>query len=394
MSKPLIGKIVLALSLALSLVVLSSISLADSAKEWTVLVYLNGHNSLDSFSKMNIDGMSQVGSDANVNIIVQWASIANGKTKRLYITKGGFDVVEEMAPADMGDYNTLVDFAKWAAAKYPAKKYMVDVWNHGSGWHLQDINVGFHVNDISYDDTTGHKITTEQLGVALGQIAQATGQKVELYASDACLMAMGEVAGEMTNSVKYFGGSQETEPGEGWPYQTFLGRLAAKPTMNGGDLAVALSEEYQKSYSGGVYGNKEVTFSAWDLSKMDRFYAAVRALATELKGLDANQLKSAFTAIDQTQAFALYDYKDLADYTNNLKAANVRVGDHALGEVTASMKELLLSVNVTDTYARAHGISVWLPSSKDDLTTYSDRYANLTFNKQTGWLDFLKLAVQ
>ena len=390
MTKPLLGRI----ALCLSLFAFSMAAHAADLKEWTVLVFLNGHNNLDSFGKMNIDGMSQVGSTDQMNVVVQWASEANGNTKRIYVTKGGFDVIEDMgAPADMGDYKTLVEFVKWAQAKYPAKKYLIDIWNHGNGWHTESINAGFHINDISYDDLSGHHITTEELGLALGQIAQLTGKKVELYASDACLMAMGEVASEMVNSVKFFAGSQETEPGEGWPYQTVLARIAAKPTMAGDEAAVALSQEYTKAYSGGVYGNKEVTYSAWDLSKMDRFYAAVRGLASELKSLDANSLRAAAAAIDQSQAFALYDYKDLADYMSLLQPANVRVSDHALSEVTASMKDLLLSVDVTPGYSRAHGISIWLPSGQSDWSTYGDRYMNLNFNKQTGWGDFLKAVI-
>jgi len=390
MVKPLLGKF----ALVLSLLGLSTLTFAAEAKEWTVLVYLNGHNSLDAFGQQNIDSMAKVGSTDKINIVVQWASEINGKTRRILVTKGGYDLIEEMPAADMGDYKTLVEFARWASAKYPAKKYMVDVWNHGNGWHTQSTGGSFHMNDISYDDLSGHHITTEELGVSMGEIAKLTGQKIELYASDACLMAMGEVAGEMANSVKYFGGSQETEPGQGWPYEMFLARLAANPSMNGGDLGKALSEEYKKAYSGGIYGNQEVTFSAWDLSKMDRFYAAVGMLVKELQSLDATQLKAALAAINQSQSFALADYKDLGDYLVNLKSSNLRIGDHALGEVTASMKDMLISVDVTAVYSRAQGISVWLPSSKDELAAYGERYSHLNFNKQTGWGSFLNLVVQ
>ncbi len=392
MIKPLLGRIALALSL--SLLTFSTVTFAADLKEWTVLVYLNGHNNLDRFGKMNIEGMSQVGSNDKINIIVQWASEANGDTKRLYVTKGGYDVVEDMAPADMGDYKTLIEFARWAKNKYPAKKYMIDVWNHGNGWHIQDVNAGLHINDISYDDLSGHHITTEQLGVAMGEIAKLTGQKVELYASDACLMAMAEVAGEMANSVKFFGGSQETEPGEGWPYQTFLARLAAKPTMDGGELAIALSQEYTKAYSaGGVYSKNEVTFSAFDLSKMDQFYTAVRALTNELKSLDATSLKSATAAVNRAQSFALPDYKDLADYLSLIKQAKVRVSDKAFADVNESLKALVLSNDVTPGFKKAHGLSVWLTNYTQDWDSYSDRYVHLNFNKQTGWADFLQTVV-
>ena len=59
-------------------------------------------------------------------------------------------------------------------------------------------NGGFTTKDISYDDVSGHVITTEQLALAMGEIQKITGNKVELYGSDACLMAMAEIAGEMS----------------------------------------------------------------------------------------------------------------------------------------------------------------------------------------------------
>jgi len=272
----------------------SSSALASEMKEWTVLVFLNGHNNLDSFGLMNINQMIQVGSSDQVNVVVQWASKKNGHTKRIYINKGSYEVIQDMPQVDMGNYKNLVDFANWAQQKYPAKKYLVDVWNHGNGWHIMDGvfgNSSVHTNDISFDDTTGHSIKTEELGRAMGEIAQLTGGKVELYASDACLMAMAEVAAEMTNSVKYFAGSQEVEPGEGWPYTTFLAGLVDHPSMDGGGVAKLLSREYKAAYSGGVYGQKTVTFSAWDLSKMTSFYDAVKNLAGQLKALDTPSCK-------------------------------------------------------------------------------------------------------
>jgi hypothetical protein len=395
MTKPLLGRI----ALGLSILMLSTVSFAKEvkataeAKDWTVLVFLNGHNSLDSFGKMNIDQMSQVGSSDKVNVVVQWASEINGNTKRLFVKKGGYDVVQDMKPVNMGDYKNLIEFVRWGQANYPAKKYMIDVWNHGNGWHMQEMGQ-IHTNDISYDDIFHSQITTEQLGLAMAESAKITGHKVELYASDACMMAMGEVAAELSDSVKFFGGSQETEPGEGWPYSTFLARLIAKPTMDGGELASALSQEYKAAYSGGLYGNKEVTFSAWDLSKIDAFYGAVKNLATELKALDPQSLKAAFNVIGQAQSFAVFDYKDLSDYVTLVDQSNLRLSTHAVADVATSMNQMLLSVDVTPYYARAHGVSVWLPTYQDDWTRYGSRYLKLNFNKKTGWGDFLSTVLK
>lgn len=94
-------------------------------KEWTVLVFLNGHNNLDYFGSKDINEMEQVGSTDQMNIVVQWASLANGNTKRLYVTqdadanKVSSVPVEEMSPVDMGDYRNLVEFIRWGAKNFP-----------------------------------------------------------------------------------------------------------------------------------------------------------------------------------------------------------------------------------------------------------------------------------
>ncbi len=252
----------------------------NGVKDWTFLVFLNGKNSLDSFGALDINEMEKVGSTDKINVLVQWASTSNHKTQRLYVQKDNdpnrvtSPVVQDMGSVDMGDWRSLVEFVQWGVANYPAKHYFIDVWDHGSGWHLN--SGGFSPRDISWDDDTGHFMTTKQLGQALAEAAKAIGHKVDLYGSDACLMGMAEVAGEMSNSVEFSVGSEETEPGEGWPYDGLLSRWSALPTASASDVAKILTTEYVKSYQGGSQGKSEVTFSAFDLSKLNKVSFAVK----------------------------------------------------------------------------------------------------------------------
>ena len=190
-------------------------------KEWTFLLFLNGHNNLSSFGDMNLKDMEKSGSTDKVNLVVEWGKADDEMTHRLLVekstdpTKVSSPMIMSRKNVDMGDYHNLVDFAKWGIENFPAKHYFVAVWNHGSGWHLQEllkINSIVHINDISYDDASGNHITTEQLGLALGEVKGLIGHNVDIYGSDACLMQMIEVVGKMKDSVDYFIDSQETEP--------------------------------------------------------------------------------------------------------------------------------------------------------------------------------------
>ena len=211
--------------LAFALIALSCWSHAASAseKEWTFLLYLNGNNNLDSFGKLNINQMEAVGSSDAVNLVVQWASLENGDTRRLLVQKDSdfsnvtSPIVQNMGQVDMGDAKSLEDFIKWGISTYPAKHYFVAVWDHGSGWRAARALAAsgggsLHVNDISWDDNTGHSITTKQLGGVMNNVARWLGRKIDIYGSDACLMGMAEIAGEMKDSVAYFVGSQDLEP--------------------------------------------------------------------------------------------------------------------------------------------------------------------------------------
>lgn len=367
-------------------------------KEWTFLLFLNGHNNLSSFGDMNIKDMEKSGSTDQVNLVVEWGSASTKDNRRLLVEKSK-DPSKVTSPTlmtkknvDMGDYKQLVDFVKWGAENFPAKHYFVAVWNHGSGWHFQDMNKlgssDFQTTDISYDDNTGNRITTEQLGLAMKEIKNILGRNVDIYGSDACLMQMIEVANEMKDSVDYFVGSQELEPGEGWPYAPFMKKWTATPTLTPSEVSVLLSKEYLASYNGGVYGRKSVTFSALDMSKLDQLNSSVAQLVNHLKGFDAASLKKIKSASNSTLDFYYSDYKDLGDFLKKLSSTATVKDSKLIDQVQNSLKSSILSTDNSSTYAAATGLSIWIPSS---VTSDMTRYKQLEFNKQTAWADFLKV---
>jgi len=377
--------------------------------EWTFFVFLNGNNNLDPFGDINIKQMEEIGSTDQVNILVQWASLSRPTVQRLLIKKNGdgsneivSPVVQDIGPVDMGDYRTLVDFLKWGAYNYPAKKYFVSVWNHGSGWHssfarqqkaIQRFTPGngfLDTFDISFDDNTENKITTPQLGEALKQFSEYIEHKVELYACDACLMSIAEVASEMQESVEYFAGSQDLEPGYGWPYHKFLSRWVAKPTMSGRELAGILSEEYFSAYSGGVYGNSSVTFSALDLAHFSSFEEAMKNFGTEFYYLGRSKLLSVMNSANESLLFTMDDYRDLKDFLLKIKPEQgSRLADR-LTRLQLSLDRLVITNHASaPAFSNAHGLSIWMPITQDIFDKHKVEYKDLKFNKNTNWLSAL-----
>lgn len=389
-----------------SLFLLATATLTSGAaskveKDWTFLIFLNGNNSLDSFGAGDINEMEAVGSTDNVNIVVQWASMSKTSVKRLLVQKDtDFNVVtspilEEMGAVDMGDWRKLVEFVAWGKANYPAKHYFIDIWNHGSGWHKKKSNGAIVIKDISSDDKTGNVITTEELGQAMSESAQILGQKVDIYGSDACLMAMAEVAGEMTNSVKIFVGSQELEPGDGWDYRAFMqGWKDLGSEATPAAVAKVLTKTYLESYQAGSQGNADVTLSAYDLEKTESLNSAIQSFGKAFIESQATSVVLFKRALSSSQKFYYTDYVDLGDFVKNFSAIAPGFDSKITNDLKLAINDFVISNEVSEDYRNAQGLSVWIPNSSYGFEGRKARYAGLNFARQSDWLNVLDIALK
>ena len=255
--------------------------------------------------------------------------------------------------------------------------------------NMSKLSSSIHINDISYDDNSGNHITTEQLGTAMGEIKSILGRSVDIYGSDACLMQMIEVATEMKDTANYFVGSQDLEPGAGWPYAPFIQKWTQNPMMTPADVSILLSKEYLKAYSkGGVYGEDGVTFSAMDVSKLDALNTSVTALATHLKSMDAASLKKVKTAAEASQDFYYSDYKDLGDFLKRIESLQINSDQILISQVKSDLAAAILSTDNSSSYSKATGLSIWMPGTYD-ASSYMQRYQGLQFDKLTNWSSLL-----
>lgn len=388
---------------------------ADQApvkKKWTFMVFLNGNNNLDNktnrFGEKNIKAMEQVGSNDDVNIVVQWASLTTHKVTRLYIQKSTnpdkvtSPVIEDLGSVDMGNPESLENFVAWTVEHYPAEHYFIDVWNHGGGW--QKKRLAGASRDISWDDLTGNSITTEQLGHVMARAAFLIGHKVDIYGSDACLMGMIEVANEMSDSVQYFIGSQETEPMEGWPYAQLLAKWEATKDATSNEIVNILTQEFVKAYQpGGVYPENYVTMSAYDLSKLPALNKTLYALGETMRQLPPGARARVLALVNEVQKFDFPDYADLIDFMTILSSANLK-GLHVeeMDKVIAAANAMIIANKTTAGYEHANGLSIWLPKDKNvtypnDEFTYkqkAERYKHLRFSLNTKWNQTLESLLQ
>ncbi len=423
---------------------------AGAGADWTVMVYLAGDNNLDGAGVADLREMKKVGSSASVNVIAQFdRGGSRGTTKRFYLRKSTDlpkDAVQDLGETDTGDPRVLCDFFRWGVKHYPARHYLLVIWNHGAGWDDSNLyaNHGDYFSGdpppiarkgvvmnaegsvarapapkarpvpmaqarsairrahralfastvdtmvrsraIAFDDQAKDFLDNMELKRALGEMKKLLGRPLDLIGFDACLMAMLEVNYQIMATARYAVGSEEEEPGNGWPYDRILKALAKKPAMAPDELARTVVAQYAASYGVG----EGVTLAAVDLGQSDSLAAAVEKLGESLLKRVGNQsattLLSAVRAKVQEYSAPYDDYVDLVDLCDGLQRL---LGDAVVTEACTAVKQavakmVLASAAKGSQVARSHGISIYFPKHK-----VCALYANLDFGKKNAWAKFI-----
>lgn len=366
--------------------------------EWTIMVFVNAKNNLERFGLKDVNEMEMVGSSDKVNIVVELGrmdgfdtSEGDWKGSRRYLIKKDNDtsavtspVLQDLGPKDMGDWRHLVDFGKWAKSNFPAKKYMLVVWNHGSGWEKNAKSV--IDKGLSYDDETGNHFTMPELSRALEEIG-----RLDLYGADACLMQMMSVAYEIKDNITYIVSSEENEPGDGYTYNTFLAPVVAEPTMTpyqfGKATVDSYSDHYQSTGDGSTQSMVRTASLAKTLELMNDFAYAVT------QNVPKATVKSAVSA---AQSFGISDNKDLYHFVSLVadKTDNASVKEKAKALMSYIARSLVSYHRYTNSsggwwgpvdYSNSHGMAVYLPGY-----SYDSNYEELQFAKYSNWDEFIQ----
>ncbi|MDD4005186.1 MAG: clostripain-related cysteine peptidase, partial [Elusimicrobiaceae bacterium] len=362
---------------------------------------MNGKNDLSEESDSDLDEMARVGSDSSVNIVVEQGSMnlysgEFGEVKRLYIgkqsgTNPGYVLLDARKKIDMGDWKEVVRFVKYAKKNFPAEKYMLVIWNHGTGWveekgkaiegtappSAETLNRG-----ISYDDETHNDITVPEMRAMLKAIGG-----IDLLAADACLMADIAVSAEISGYAPYVVASQEIEPPGGYDYSLLLKSITDNPGMDGREAALATLSMFARTYS---FAWADATTSVVDSARLSKFIDDVRIFVQ--KAVATSDKPALAEAYFKAQRF--YD-RTAADFYDFLKIASERTSDaglkahmvHMMAEISGSVVIGNAAFDKHD--SRAHGISVYMPPAE-----YSSDYDKLLFGKYTGWGRFVELMLK
>ncbi len=135
---------------------------------------------------------------------------------------------------DTGDPANLVDFVTWAIKNFPAERYILSLFGHGTGW----IGYGFDYSAGSFNHSNYDMLNMPELNQAMDEILQETGiGKFDLFIWHACLMGQLEVMGATMPFADYAIVSEEDLDRSGWDYTAMLTQINENPEISSFELS-------------------------------------------------------------------------------------------------------------------------------------------------------------
>lgn len=400
------------------------------ATDWTFMVYLDGDNNLEGAGIDDFNEMEMIGSNDNVKIVVLFDRIpgydsSNGDwtDTRRGLVIGDADPylisspLESVGEKNMGDPATVTEFVNWAIATYPANHYALVLWNHGGGWRdsaaalakeiayweniarapsspaqrslaqtrleklKEEQKQASVLKEVCIDTTSGSDaLYTREVRQALEGIPT----KLDILGFDACLMQMMEVAYEMKNEAFYMVGSEQTEPGDGWPYNYILLDLRSSPGMSPAQLASVIVNRYGESYSGAE------TQAAVDLSKMSALASSLSSFASAMIAADT-EWQNYFQARVYSNYYSDANFRDLGSFLAQMisRAQSSTVLSAAIQAQTDFLSAVV--ANHSSTREGAHGLSIYL-TNLGSYPSASYNSSQILFAADTQWDEMLLAA--
>ena len=319
-------------------------STTRARKDWNFLVYLAANNNLHTFAIDNLHQMINMGSNKNINIIVQLDEYGGKQINRYYIEKGNTITActfGHSVETISGTPESLYEFIKWSVQNFPANHNAVVLWNHGSGvkdpsrwkrvlmshrddlsafnpqtglleisktskkedvskthtevYYLEIVKEDLKEKGIAFNDAYGTFLSNQDLKNVFDAVSTNVlgGRKIDLACMDACHMAMAEVGSQVKDSVCYMTGSEEIEPGAGYNYSYVLEPFMNR-TLTPRELAQHIVNSYERHYRNRY---AEYTQSAIDLQHLGLIENNLRLMGMYLTSLVCNKESSEFAKL-------------------------------------------------------------------------------------------------
>jgi hypothetical protein len=380
--------------------------------EWTIIHYLAVDNNLEGQGFGDLREMSYAGSDANINIVVQYDR-AEGydssggdwtTTRRFYVqnaprvtldsrqraeqlaallddgTVPVQQIVDEILALETQDpqtYARVMAFYNVSTEAPFDQPALEDIGEANMGdaavleefisWAIENYPArryaviisshggGWHA--IGPDEgNNGDMLELPEIDAALASVrARYNIDRFDIVGFDACLMSTVEVAAAIAPHAHYMLASQEVVPGQGWDYAGALGALKANPTMDAFELGSAFVDAYMEYYAGP--GNRtKVDIALIELTQIAPLQEALGRFAQAAKQNTLDALSAYATARLNAQTFGV-SAGDRGEYFSaiDLRDFMTQVSNHPAitGDIFSASQEVVAAVDRAVAYQRS-----------------------------------------
>ena len=354
-----------------------------SQADWTVMLYLCGSDLETIFGNAtnSIQEMLDADPSDRVNGLIQtggaeswWMDgIESDCMQRFHIANHKLIEDQKIESDSMGKADVLSSFIQWGTTQYPAKKYMLILWDHGGG----------AADGLCTDELYGDCLYLDEVRKAVS----TANVPIEVVGMDACLMACLEAAETYQGYAHYMVASEETEPGSGWDFKAIMDKLAADPGCDGKTIGIEIVDSYFRKLERLGQGKSE-TLSVTDLTKIPVLSAAFKELSSELvlTTQDTERIRAVSHGARNTESFG--SNSDTAGYSNMVDLGNLLDNTKdtlaSAGKVKDALKKAVIYEKHGEYRSKANGLSVLYPlrvnqNVIDSYSSFSDNQAYIKY---------------
>ena len=363
---------------------------APKESKRTVIVYMIAENSLWKYAPSDSAEMAAAAPyiPDSVNFIVYKDGVELPILYTLSKKEGFRPWKKYTRDQDSADSLVMNDVLRTIKQNFPAEKYGLVLWSHGSGWIPRDtpsaptrtIGVDNGRNEKSYPSADlGNKMNISELRWAINQNLHA-----EYILFDACFMQNIETAYELRNACDFIIGSPAEIPGDGAPYQLIMNELCS------GDAVGIASNyfDYHERKSG-------VALSVIDCKKLENLAEKSKPYIQKIWS-EKNIVRT-----DNIQVFAPFYARhgwepepfDIRSTMHKLLShEEYETWNEALEQAVVFHKstsswptEFDRSYSVLSDPEYYSGVGMFIPSPKYDKYHWNELFRNTSWYKAAGW---------
>lgn len=289
----------------------------------------------------------------NLNVIVQtggtaeWQNtvVVDDRCQRYRVTEDGLELVDDsLGMQNMADSATLTDFIQYCSSNYAADHYGLVLWDHGGGV----------VGGYGYDENFGgDSMSLTEMSRALGDASV----HLDMLGFDACLMANFETCLMAAPYADYLIASEEPEPGCGWYYTDWIGKLSENCGIPPKRYGRQIIDDYITE-SGWDSPSMYSTLGMFDLQQVtQKLLPALSQFSDDaVQQLSAGEYRRISQSRSNTRAVyqSELDHIDLLDYAQHSQSETADQLEQAVSDCVVYYRE-------TENGSGDNGLSILFP---------------------------------